>query len=329
MTVFDTHAHVLLPGTMGACGSAGPELTGDGDAQQFRAGGFRFSGVRFRGSPMGDADLRLALMDRLGIDRQLLSPYPMVYFYDQPERDAIAFSRCHNDEMAALVRRHPGRFAGAATLPMQAPDAAREELVRAVEELGLCAAYVGRRFGRRGLDDPDYAPLWRECERLEVPVFVHPGPMDGALAADPQKWDMSLVLGFAADETLAIAELVFGGVLDRHPGLTVVIPHGGGFAPYVRSRFEMAIARRASCKGLIQRPLDAVWNQLVFDCLVHDRGTLEYLVRAHGASRVVLGTNFAAWDQDDHVIDELRALPVTAVERDAMLGGNALALLTR
>lgn len=329
MIVFDTHAHVFLPGTMGACGAAGPELTGDGDVQQFRAGSFRFSGVRFRGSPMGDEAMRLALMDRLGIDRQLLSPYPMVYFYDQPERDAIAFCRTHNDEMAALVRRHPSRFAGAATLPMRAPGAARDELVRAVSELGLCAAYLGRRFGARGLDDPAYEPLWRECEHLKVPVFVHPGPTDGALAADPQKWDLSLVLGFAADETLAIAELVFGGVLDRHPGLTVVIPHGGGFAPYVRSRFEMAIERRAACRGLVERPLDAIWGQLVFDCLVHERGTLAYLVRAHGASRIVLGTNFAAWDQDDHIIEELRALPVSEAERDAMLGGNALALLAR
>ncbi|HEX5476691.1 MAG TPA: amidohydrolase family protein, partial [Burkholderiales bacterium] len=240
----DTHAHVFLPGVLGACGSAGPELTVDNGVQCFRAGDYSIRHVRFRDSPMSDAEQRLALMDRMGIDLQLLSPYPILYFYDQPETAAIEFCRRHNDEMAALVRRHPKRLAGLATLPMQAPDAARDALRRAAEELGLRGAYLGRSFGTRTLSDEAYAPLWREFERLGLPAVIHPGPLDAGGRSGKGRWDLDLILGFAVDETFSIAELVFGGVLDRHPSLRVVVPQGGGFAPFVRARFEAGLAKR-------------------------------------------------------------------------------------
>lgn len=319
----DTHAHVFLPGVLGACGAAGPELTEQDGVQSFRAGEYTIRHVRFRNSPMSDPEQRLALMDRMGIDQQLLSPYPILYFYDQPEAAAIAFCRRHNDEMATLVRRHPKRLAGLATLPMQAPQAARNELRRAVEELGLRGAYLGRSFGLRGLADEAYGPLWDEVERLGVPAVIHPGPLDPGGRSGKGKWDLDLILGFAVDETFAVAELVFGGVLDRHPALTVVVPQGGGFAPFVRARFEAGLAKRPWGSGLLQRPFAEVWRQLVFDSLVGEATTLDYLVRAHGAERIVLGTNFAAWDQDDGIVEQVRGLPIPDVQRAAILGDNA------
>lgn len=122
----DVHAHVLLPGVLGWCGAAGPELGQTDGVDFFRAGDYVIRHVKFRESPMSDPGQRLALMDRLGIDHQIMSPYPMVYFYRQPAADAGAFARRHNDEMAALIRAHPRRLSGFATLPMQAPDAAGE-----------------------------------------------------------------------------------------------------------------------------------------------------------------------------------------------------------
>ena len=320
--VIDTHAHVFLPEVLGACGEAGPELTVKDGVQSFRAGGYALSNVKFNDSPMSDLHQRLALMDRMGIARQVLSPYPMLYFYDQPAADAARFCARHNDGTAALVARAGGRLAGLATLPMQSPEDALAELRRAIDTLGLNGACVGGRFGALELSDPAYDPLWSLLAERGLPVVVHPGPLDAG-GKRFTRWDLELVVGFAIDETLAITQLVFGGVLDRHPGLTAVVPHGGGFAPFVRSRFEMALARRPWGQGLLKRPFDEIWNQMVFDCLVHDAATLEYLVRAHGAQRVVLGTNFAAWDQDDHIIEQVTALPVPDAARAAVLHGNA------
>ena len=103
----------------------------------------------------------------------------------------------------------------------------------------------------------------------------------------------------------------------------VVVPQGGGFAPFVRARFEAGLARRPWGANLLSRPFDEVWRQLVFDSLVGDAATLEYLVRAHGSERVVLGTNFAAWDHDEAVVARVRALPLAAEDKAAILGGNA------
>lgn len=319
----DTHAHVFLRGVLGACGDAGPTLWEEDGVQVFRAGSYTIRNVRFRDSPMSDPDKRLELMERMGIDFQLLSPYPMLYFYDQPEAVAAAFCRRHNDELAELVRQHPRRFGGFATLPMQAPGRAKSELTRAVEELGLVGAYVGRSFDGCELSDRRYDPLWSELERLGVPLVVHPGPFDAGSRDARGKWDLELVLGFAVDETFAIAHLVLGGVLDRHPEVRVVVPQGGGFAPFVRSRFAAALGKRPWGEGLLSRPLDEIWNQLVFDSLVNDAATLEYLVRAHGADRIVLGTNFAAWDQDEAIVERIDRLPIPEAGRAAILAGNA------
>lgn len=319
----DTHAHVFLSSVLGHCGEAGPELTVENGVQTFRAGGYTIRHVRFRDSPMSDPEKRLALMDRMQIDMQLLSPYPILYFYDQPEAVAAAFCRRHNDEMAAFVARYPGRFGGLATLPMQSPGAARDELRRAIEEKGLLGAYIGRSFLGRELSDEAYASLWKEFERLGIPMVVHPGPLDPAGRTSKGKWDLDLILGFAVDETFAIAELVLGGVLDRHPALVAVIPQGGGFAPFVRARFEAGLAKRPWGANLLKRPFREVWNQLVFDSLVGDPITLEYLVRMHGSARVVLGTNFAAWDHDESIVEQVRALPIPAEQSAAILGGNA------
>lgn len=325
-SVIDTHAHVFLPRTLGACGAAGPELSGAGDGQSFRAGSYAIRGVRFCDSAMSDLDMRLDMMDRMGIGRQVLSPYPMLYFYDQSPTDAARFCAIHNDELASLVARCPERLAGVATLPMQDPAAAARELRRALDELRLRGVCIGGRFGEYSLSDAVYDPIWELLSDRGLPAIVHPGPLDSNLRPQGRAWDLELIVGFAADETLAITHLVLGGVLDRHPGLQVLVPHGGGFAPYVRSRFAMALDRRAALAGLLRRPLDETWRQMTFDCLVHDATTLEYLVSSHGASRVVVGTNFAAWDQDDHIVDLVRALDIPAADRDGILRTNAARL---
>lgn len=327
MRSIDIHAHVLLPGVMNACGAAGPELTVKDGVQTFRAGGYSISGVKFMDSPMSSPEQRLALMDHMGISFQVLSPYPMLFFYDQPDAAAIAYCQRHNDEMASLVADRRDRLGGFATLPMQDPAAAAAELHRAVIQLGLCGSYIGMNFNGRLLSDPAFDVVWSEHTRLNVPAVIHPAPAAPDSATAP--WDLDLIIGFSSDETTAIAHLILGGVLDRHPELIAIIPHGGGFAPYVRSRFESAIEKRPWGKGLLKRPFAELWNRLYFDSLIHDVPTLEYLIKVHGAERILLGTNFAAWDQDDHMIERIDGLAIPTESKTAILSGNAERLFKR
>ncbi|MEX1148125.1 MAG: amidohydrolase family protein, partial [Sphingomonadales bacterium] len=167
----DVHAHAVLPEVMGAAGRYGPELIEEQDGTPvFRIGDYCLRNVRYRGSPFMDPDIRLAAMDRAGIDFQVLSPNPLTYFHFIPAPEAIAFCQRHNDAMASLVARYPNRLGGLASLPMQDIDAAADELERSVKELGLLGAAIGTDL-TVPLDDPAMDAFYARVVALDIPLF--------------------------------------------------------------------------------------------------------------------------------------------------------------
>ncbi|BBE35649.1 amidohydrolase family protein [Sphingosinicella microcystinivorans] len=299
--VIDIHAHAVLEETFGTAGAYGPELYDDADGTPiFRIGGYRLRGVRYRGSPFMDPDLRIAAMDRSGIDWQLLSPNPLTYFHYIPAAEATSFCRRHNDALAALVARYPDRLGAAAALPMQDIDAAIAELRRAVGELGMRAAYIGT-DGIRGLDDPEMDAFYEAVTALDVPLFLHPAPagIDGPKAsAAMSRYELDITTGFTMQETLALATLVYGGVLHRHPTLDICISHGGGAIALLWGRLEHAAHKRRwapdhlKADGAFAAELQRIW----YDIHVHDDRAVDLLVERVGTERLVYGTNFSGWD---------------------------------
>lgn len=300
----DVHAHVVLETTLGAAGALGPELGTDAEgAPFFRVGSYCLQGVRYRGSPFMEVGLRLEGMDRAGIGLQVLSPNPLTYLHHVDAATARAFCTRHNDALAELVAKHPERLAGFAQLPMQDVSAAGDELERAVRELGLIGGYVGADFGCP-LDDPALDAFYARVVSLDAPLFVHPAPagIDGP-PGDPKlrRFDLDLIAGFAADETLAVATLLYGGVLERHPELDLCISHGGGATPYLIGRLAAAARKRPWAPEAL-RPdgaFEAALARLWFDAHVHDPRALRLLREVVGEERLVMGTNFAGWDQGE------------------------------
>lgn len=299
--VIDVHAHVVLRETFGAAGALGPEMGGqDGDAPWFRVGDYRLDGVRYKGSPFMDADLRLRRLAEGGIDFQVLSPNPLTFLHFIEPRLAVQFCRAHNDALERLVAAHADRLAGCAALPMQDIGAAVEELERAISELGLLGCYIGTDMPHR-LDDPEMDRLYEACLRLDVPLFLHPSPagIDGP-KGDPNlsDYDLDVVIGFAAQETLAVARLIYGGVLDRHPGLDICLSHGGGSTGYLIGRMAMAARKRPwspaelRADGAFEDRLKRLW----FDNHLNNDASLALLTSVVGDERLVFGTNFAGWD---------------------------------
>lgn len=327
MRTVDVHAHILFPELMGLAGAAGPEMGVADGASFFRSGDYVLRGVKFVGSPFSDVTARLALMDKLGLDHQILSPNPLTYFYALPVADAVRFCRAQNDLTAATVAAHPLRFSGFAQLPVQDVDAAISELERAVKVLGLVGSYLGSQFGEMELADPKLDPLWAAHAALDVPVVIHPAPVNIELPLTRQhaarRWDLDLVIGFGNDETTAVAQLLYGGVLDRHPGLRVHIPHGGGTAPYLKGRMHTALQRRPWAKGLLKRNFAELWSQLSFDCLVGTQEAMRFLIDSEGASRVMLGANFAGWDQEDDIAARVTALGLSGEVTALVMGAAA------
>lgn len=186
-------------------------------------------------------------------------------------------------------------------MPMQEPDAAIAELHRVVTQLGLVAPYIGTDLGRE-LDDAAFDGLWSTCTELDVPVFVHPAPdgVDGA-RRDPRRarFDADLWLGFAYEESLAVATLVLGGVLDRHPELDVCISHGGGATAWLAERMAHAARTRPWSTGELREPgaVEARLARLWWDAHVGGPEALSALLGAFGDGHLVGGTNLAGWDQ--------------------------------
>jgi aminocarboxymuconate-semialdehyde decarboxylase len=323
----DVHAHILFPELMGLAGAAGPEMGVADGASFFRSGDYVLRGVKFVGSPFSDVTARLALMDKLGLDHQILSPNPLTYFYALPAADAVRFCRAQNDLTAATLATHPLRFSGFAQLPVQDVDAAIAELERAVTSLRLVGSYLGSQFGEMELADPKLDPLWAAHAALDVPVVIHPAPVNIELPLARQhaarRWDLDLVIGFGHDETTAVAQLLYGGVLDRHPALRVHIPHGGGTAPYLKGRMHTALQRRPWAKGLLKRDFAELWAQLSFDCLVGTQEAMRFLIDSEGANRVMLGANFAGWDQEDDIAARVTALGLSGEVTAQVMGAAA------
>jgi aminocarboxymuconate-semialdehyde decarboxylase len=286
---------------MGAAGRYGPEIGAHADGMPwFRVGDYRLDGVRYVGGPFMDVGLRLERMDAAGIDFQLLSPNPLTYFHFIDAPDAIRFCRTHNDVLAKIVATHPDRLGGAAALPMQNVGAAIEELDRAVRDLGLVGGYIGTDMPRP-LDDEAMDPFYEACVKRDVPLFIHPGPagIDGPPGDSRLKrFDLDVVIGFAAQEAIAVASLIYGGVLDRHPKLDVCLSHGGGSSAYLLGRLARAARKRPWAAAEI-RPDGAFeerYRRIWFDTHLNSPRSEAFFVETVGRERLVYGTNFVGWD---------------------------------
>ncbi len=325
--VVDLHAHIVLEKTIGAAGDYGPFMGSNPDGSPFFQVGksYRLNGVKYVGSPFMDVGVRLRRMAERGIDFQVVSPNPLTYLHFIPVEQAVQFCRVHNDALAAVVQQHPDKLAGLAALPLQSPAEAARELRRAVTQLGL----IGASFGSdapQPLDEAAMDVLYAEAVRLNVPLFIHPGPagIDGPAGDSALKrFELDIIAGFAAQETLAVATLIYGGVLDRHPGLDICLSHGGGGAALLVGRMAKG-ARKRPWSPAVLRPEGAFEQRLKrlwFDTHVDHPQIISLLTAVVGGDHLVYGTNFAGWDEPD--TDHSHGADVIAPE----LAVNARSLL--
>lgn len=326
--VIDVHAHILSEETMRLmCAEApqmGPRLS------DMRADGARLEMMgRTRGNfprLAWDLELRLKTMAETGVDMQLLSVVPHTLVYNAEPTLALAFAQIQNEQIAAQVRAMPDRFAGLATLPLQSPRAAAAELRRAMTELGLKGAMLGSHVDGTNLDEPELEAVWEVADELGAFLFIHPQkPAGGERIAS---YYLSNLIGNPLDTTIAAASLVFGGVFQRHPGLKVMLSHGGGFVPYQIGRFIHGWHERAEAKVHLKVSPEADFNRFFYDTLTHSEPTLRSLVEWSGADRVLFGTDYPFDMGEFDCAERVRALHLPRGDEAAILGGRAIELLS-
>ena len=222
------------------------------------------------------------------------------------------FCRTHNDALAEVIKQHPDRLTAFAAIPMQDIGFAIEETERAINKLGFYAPYIGSDVGRT-LNDPTMVPFYENLIELDVPLFIHPAPagIDGPLGdANLRQFDLEIIVGFAASETIAVGTLIYGGVLERHPDLDVCLSHGDGPTGYTYGRMALAAKKRPWASEALREEgaFDALLHRLWFDIHVHSDDALSLLTKHVNRERLVFGTNFAGWDQQQHDVRQEAAL---------------------
>lgn len=269
-----------------------------------------------------DPAARLADMDRLGIERQVLSPPPPLFCYWADGAAAAEFCRIQNDAIAAAVAAHPARFLGAATLPLQAPALAVKELERVVTTLGFPCVEVGSNVEGRDLDDASLAPVWEAAAALDVALFVHP-PMSVLAAERFRRYNLVQAVGNPLETALAMSRVVYGGVLDRWPGLRWCFAHGGGAFAYALARIDRGWEVLAESHAAIPRPPSAYARAFYVDSLTHSPRALAFLLGTYGDHRIVLGSDYPFRMGSDDPVADVDAAALAPAVRQRIVEANA------
>ncbi len=272
---------------------------------------------------------RLKQMDAMAIDMEVLSINP--FWYRKDRDTAAAIVKIQNEKLAELCASHPDRFAAFASLALQFPDLAVEQLEYAVKKLGLRGVQIGGNVVGEEFSNPKFHPVWAKAEELGAVLFIHPQSTPELAARFKGNGWLSNTIGNPLDTTIALQHLIFEGTLDRFPGLKVLAAHGGGyFASYpARSDHACFVAPPGACNPdikLKKQPTEYL-RQLYFDALVFTPEALRHLVAQVGASQVMLGSDHPfVWEQ--HPVDHIFATTTLSDdEKAAILGGNAARLL--
>jgi aminocarboxymuconate-semialdehyde decarboxylase len=276
---------------------------------------------------------RLAAMDAQGIDVQALSINPNWY---RTERDlARQIIAIQNEKLAEACARHPERFVAFASVALQHPDLAAEQLEEAVKKHGLRGAAIGGNVAGVEISDPRFHPFWAKAEQLGVLVFLHP-QADGATTQLGQRFKgngyLSNVIGNPLETTIALSHLIFEGTLDRFPGLRICAAHAGGFLPSYSGRSDVGCSTRpdlcpGGAHGPIKKAPSEYLKQMYYDTMVFHPEGVRHLVAEVGAGQLVVGTDFP-YPWTTTAVDLVVQTPgLSDADRAAILGGTAARLL--
>src|SRR3954470_4308289 len=269
-------------------------------------------------------DERVKAMDQRRIDVHALSlTTPMVYWASSAL--GLTLSQAFNDAASAAHRKHPQRLVGLAMLPMQDPAAALKELERASKLPGIKGMYLATNVNGEELDERKFWDVYAKCEELGWAIFLH--PVDTIGQDRTKKFYLKNLCGNPYDTGIAVAHLIFGGVMDRFPKLEVNLPHAGGTFPWLIGRWDHGTKVRPELKHMKQPP-SAYLKRFTYDTIGHDDRINAALVRLVGADRVTLGSDYC-FDMglDDPLATLNRIAGLSAEDKNLIQGKNAARLL--
>jgi len=303
----DVHAHCVIPEAYALLGLK---------VQDHRGPGIDEVGPR-----------RMREMDAQGIDMEALSINPAWY---RTERDVVEkVIKIQNEALAGFCAKYPDRFVAFASVALQFPDLAVQQLVEGVKKLGLRGAAVGASVAGDEFSDPKFHPFWAKAEELGVLIFIHPqSTPDLAKRLKGNGW-LANTIGNPLDTTIALSHLIFEGTLDRFPGLKICSAHGGGFLPSYAARSDnsLRVAPDMDTGIKLKKKPTEYLKTMYYDTLVFTSEALRHLAAEVGVSQLVIGTDHPIPWQDKSIDHILKAPGFSDADRRKMLSETAAKLL--
>ena len=264
---------------------------------------------------------RIKALDEMQIDLQAISPSPILLFYWEEPAVAAHFTRRQNEAIQAVVQRHPDRFVGFGSVPLQSVS----ESIAIAEEakaMGLRGLEIGNAVGDKPLDDPSFEPFFEAAQRLDMLLFVH--PLEGGLDADdPLSPVLGNVLQFTFRTTMMVERMILTGIFEKYPNLRLCLSHGGGLLAFNIWRLDHSYGLRPELKKTVPRKPSEYLKSLYFDTIVHSVSALDYLIKVVGTDRVVIGTDYPMAMGDFDPVAKISEVKLSAEDQELVLGANA------
>ncbi len=287
----------------------------------------KYRGARFFGvtPPMTDVAQRLEDMDRVGIDVEVVSlSTPNVFFTDASHQPEIA--RMVNDSYAELIAEHPARFKGFASIPMDAPDGALNELHRAIDELKLNGVILLSNIGGKPLTSPEYRPFFAEANRMKLCILLH--PMLPANTEPFREYVLGPIVGFMFDTTLAVARMCFDGMFREFPDIRWIVAHLGGAVPYLMERLDNGWRDFSECRAKIDELPSAYLKRLYYDTVNFNPHMLNMVREMIGSDHMVMGSDYPhLLGSIERAVSSIEGLDIPEAEKRRIFEGTALSIL--
>jgi aminocarboxymuconate-semialdehyde decarboxylase len=270
-----------------------------------------------------DLAKRLEYLDQHGIDTQVLST---PHSSDYSAKDGPDLARITNDDLAAVVKKYPTRFAGLASVPLRNKDKALDELNRAINELGLKGVCISGNIGGVPLDSDDLRPFYKKMVEMDLPIFVHPGFPAGS--DQMQDYGLVPIVGFEFDLILAQAKLIYGGVLEEFPTIKFVFSHLGGGTPFLKQRLDngLGFAKIVPTKNTRITKLPSYYLELLyFETVSFYKPAIMCTVQCSGVDKILFGTDYPLFPLGNipDSIKVIRELDLCQSDKAKIMGENA------
>jgi aminocarboxymuconate-semialdehyde decarboxylase len=275
---------------------------------------------------MAEVPNRLEAMTKGQIGIAMVEVHTATVGYELDGPHGETWANFYNEAIMNLVKRHPDRFAGIATVPLQDPPRAAKVLQHAIVDLKMSGVTIASNVVGKYFTDQFFDPFWQKVQEMDVLMIMHPEWVAGADKMEP--YSLRNVCGNPADTTLSVAYMMYTGVFDRFPNLKLALLHGGGYIPYHLGRLDQGMTGGSGSSAIpAKQPPSKYLKNLYFDNLVYRVETVEYLKRMVGSDHIMVGTDYPFDLGDWMAAEKIQKMECTGAEREAMMHGNAQKLL--